>query len=72
MREMCFGKEPDFDTVMTDVRKLERGFSAWEKLRRRDAGTTLARSGSCRLARPNVVSRPLLPALDAVVSKITL
>ena len=30
MREMYFGSEPDFDTVMADVRELERAFNAGE------------------------------------------
>jgi len=30
MREMYFGKEPDFDTVMADIRELERAFNAHE------------------------------------------
>jgi hypothetical protein len=30
MREMYFGREPDFDTVMTDIRELERAFNARE------------------------------------------
>ena len=30
MREMYFDKEPDFDTVMTDIRELERAFNARE------------------------------------------
>jgi hypothetical protein len=30
MREMYFGKEPDFGTVMADIRELERVFNARE------------------------------------------
>jgi hypothetical protein len=30
MREMYFGKEPDFDTVMADIRELERAFNERE------------------------------------------
>jgi hypothetical protein len=28
MREMYFGQEPDFDSVMTDIRELEKAFNA--------------------------------------------
>jgi hypothetical protein len=27
MREMYFGQEPDFDTVMTNIRELEKVFN---------------------------------------------
>jgi hypothetical protein len=30
MREMYFGREPDFDAVMTDIRELERAFNERE------------------------------------------
>jgi len=30
MREMYFGEEPDFDAVMTDLRKLEKAFNVRE------------------------------------------
>jgi len=30
MREMYLGKQPDFDTVMNDIRELERAFNARE------------------------------------------
>ena len=30
MREMYFGREPDFNAVMTDIRELEKAFNARE------------------------------------------
>jgi len=30
MREMYFGREPDFDAVMTDIRELEMAFNERE------------------------------------------